>query len=78
LDKDISFRIRQGIRGMRECFQRAACRSEVQNACKFRKSLQEGNLKFFRETKIASSDFRPCRWLDTGGRGSGFHLKNID
>lgn len=62
MDKDIPFRIRQRIGGIRECFQRVACRSDVQNSCKFRKSLQKGNPKFFRETKIASSDFRPCRW----------------
>lgn len=40
-----------------EGFQGAACGSEVQNAGKFRKSFQKGNVKFFRGTKIASSDF---------------------
>lgn len=57
LDKDGTVRIRQGIRGIMEGFQRVACGSEVQNAGKFRKSLQKGNVKFFRGTKIASSDF---------------------
>lgn len=50
------------------------CRSEVQNACKFGQSLQKGSLKFSREVKIASSDFRPCTWVDTEGRGPEFHV----
>lgn len=35
--------------------------------------FEKGNLKFFKETQVASSDFRPWGWFDIGGRKSVFH-----